>query len=213
MASKFKAIIFDLGGVLVEWDPHSGEFITASQLRILRNSKAWQDLDSGKLSLDEACKRFGKILGLDSSAVKTSLDQILRSVTVKKQLAELIPELKRIEPDLEFYIMSNICQEHFEVVRDADLPWSLFNSIFLSGALSMRKPDLCFFQHVIDAIGIEPSRIVMIDDKAANIDAARSTGIYGLLADEAQVEICTTLRNLMQYSSTLPRITKTEILV
>lgn len=54
MVSNFKAIIFDLGGVLVEWDSRSGKVITPSQLRMLRDSITWDNLDRGRISLDEA---------------------------------------------------------------------------------------------------------------------------------------------------------------
>lgn len=56
MASKFKALIFDLGGVLLDWDPHSVKTVSSSQLRMLMHSTAWYDLDRGNLSLDQACE-------------------------------------------------------------------------------------------------------------------------------------------------------------
>lgn len=60
----------------------------------------------------------------------------------------------------------------------------------------MRKPDLCFFQHVIDNIRLDPSQIVMVDDQVSNICAARSLGMHGLLADKALTETSQTLRNM-----------------
>lgn len=80
----------------------------------------------------------------------------------------------------------------------------MFSSVFASGYVGMRKPDLCFFKHVIDNIGFHPSQMVMVDGQAENICAARSLGIYGLLIDKASVDIvCQTLRNLFQNS--IPR--------
>lgn len=63
----------------------------------------------------------------------------------------------------------------------------------------MRKPDLCFFEHAIDQTGCRPNQVVMVDDQAENICAARSLGIHGLVADKNSVGIiCQTLRNLFQ---------------
>lgn len=69
----------------------------------------------------------------------------------------------------------------------------------------MRKPDLCFFEHVIDKIGCHPNQAVMVDDQAENVCAARSLGVHGLyLADEKSVNIFySMLWNL--FRSPLPR--------
>lgn len=96
-------------------------------------------------------------------------------------------------------------QEYFEVVQNLYLPWSLFSAVFTSGHVGMRKPDLCFFEHVIDKTGYHPNQVVMVDDQAENICAARSLGIHGLsLADKKSVNIFySMLWNLFQ--SPLPR--------
>lgn len=67
----------------------------------------------------------------------------------------------------------------------------------------MRKPVLCFFQHVIKQTGLHPSQIVMIDDTVENICAARSVGMYGLLANDKSSKSGGTLLNLLQ--DPLPR--------
>lgn len=96
-------------------------------------------------------------------------------------------------------------QEHFEIVQNLALPWSLFSETFASGHIGMRKPDLCFFEHVIDRTGCRPNELIMIDDQAENICAARSLGIHGLLMlNEASVNIvCQEVGNLVQ--SAIPR--------
>lgn len=62
----------------------------------------------------------------------------------------------------------------------------------------MRKPDLCFFQHVIAQTGLRPAELLMIDDTAENICAARSLGMQGLLMDNDQARKGGALRNLFQ---------------
>ena len=56
MASTFKALVFDLGGVLLEWDRHSINALSPGQFLTIMNSTAWQELDRGNLTLKEACK-------------------------------------------------------------------------------------------------------------------------------------------------------------
>lgn len=99
-----------------------------------------------------------------------------------------------------------LVQEHFDVVQKLDLPWSMFEYVFTSGEVGMRKPDLCFFQHVIDKIGLHPSQVLMVDDQADNICAARSLGIQGLLIGRAPAEIGQTLCNLL-----LDQVSRAEV--
>ena len=67
----------------------------------------------------------------------------------------------------------------------------------------MRKPDLSFFHHVIRKTGCDPSQLVLIDDTAENICAARSLGIHSLLVGTPLSKVGGTLRNIFQ--DPLPR--------
>lgn len=54
--SVFKALVFDLGGVLLDWDRHSVNALTPGQFMTIMNSKAWHSFDRGSITLKEACK-------------------------------------------------------------------------------------------------------------------------------------------------------------
>lgn len=56
MTSKFKALVFDLGGVLLERDRHSIDAISPEQLRAMADSAIWHSLDRGNVTLKEACQ-------------------------------------------------------------------------------------------------------------------------------------------------------------
>ena len=56
MASKFKVLIFDLGGVLLEWDRQSVNAVSPGQFLTIMNSTTWHSLDRGSVTLKEACK-------------------------------------------------------------------------------------------------------------------------------------------------------------
>lgn len=84
------------------------------------------------------------------------------------------------------------------MVQSIDLPWSIFDKCFASGAEGMRKPDLGFFQHVIKETGVHPSEIIMIDDTPENVCAARSQGMHALLVDKSLPNVGGVLLNLLQ---------------
>ncbi|KAK8078678.1 hypothetical protein PG996_004848 [Apiospora saccharicola] len=188
MPRKYKSIIFDLGGVLLKWDKSSANDLSAAQFTALLNSTVWHDLDRGELSVKDAC--VVKIWA-DAGSYPVPHRECLGRCTANpgsqpsNGSAHARPEGEN--PDLKFYVMSNISKEHFEVARDkVDLSWDLFTKCFASGYEGMRKPDLAFFQHVVNEIGGDPREMIFVDDSVENICAARSLGIHGVLMDEKQ---------------------------
>ncbi|KAL8993732.1 MAG: hypothetical protein Q9169_006129 [Polycauliona sp. 2 TL-2023] len=208
MAPKFKALVFDLGGVLMQWDRHSVNALAPAHFLNMMNSATWHSLDRGQIALKEACTDFGHMLGADPSIVQTALDQAQLSLRPNIPLVQTILDIKAARSDLKFYVMSNISRaslfqhlrkgEHLEMVQNIDFPWSMFDKTFASGLEGMRKPDLCFFQHVIRETGVDPSEIIMIDDTPENICAARSQGMHAILRDKSLFSIGRVLLNLLQ---------------
>ncbi|KAI4171331.1 MAG: hypothetical protein LQ346_008753, partial [Caloplaca aetnensis] len=198
MASKFKALVFDLGGVLLDWDRHGVTALFPNQFLTIMNTTTWHSLDRGNITLKDACKDFGLLLGADPSVVETALDQAQLSLRPNIPLVQTIRDIKAAQPELKIYVMSNISREHYEMVQSLDLPWSMFDKAFASGAEGMRKPDLCFFQHVIKESGVLPSEMIMIDDTDENICAARSQGMHAILVDKSLPSVGGLLRNLLQ---------------
>lgn len=125
MAFTFKALIFDLGGVLLEWDRHSVNALSPRQFLTLMNSLTWHRLDRGKVTLREACKvkycprenplrqlrnekEFGGMLGVDPSVVETAMEQAQLSLRPNIPLIQTILGIKASDPDVKLYVMSNI---------------------------------------------------------------------------------------------------------
>lgn len=61
----------------------------------------------------------------------------------------------------------------------------------------MRKPDLCFFEHVTKEIGVHPSEMIMVDDTPENVCAARSRGMHAILVHKSLPSVSKTLLNLL----------------
>ncbi|KAI8622937.1 HAD-like protein [Xylariaceae sp. FL1651] len=198
MSPTIKALVFDLGGVLLSWDRHTVTALSSSQFLTIMNSTAWHSLDRGLLTLGDACKKFGALLGEEPSVIKSAIDQAQESLVVNLPLVQTLLEVKAVNPELKLYVMSNISREHYKMVQKLGLPWTMFDHIFISGLEGMRKPDICFFQHVVQNTGFRPSEIVMIDDTAENICAARSVGMHGIFMDDEVTKSGSSLLNLLQ---------------
>jgi putative hydrolase of the HAD superfamily len=74
-------------------------------------------------------------------------------------------------------LLSNSWGDHYP-----DELWDgLFDAVVISGRVGMRKPEPRIFRHAAQALGLEPSSCVMVDDLPRNIRAAVGTGMAGVL--------------------------------
>ena len=53
-----------------------------------------------------------------------------------------------------------------------------FHYNFPSHQVGKLKPDPDYFQHVLDAVGAPPARVLFLDDNAINVDAAAALGLH-----------------------------------
>ena len=56
-----------------------------------------------------------------------------------------------------------------------------FDAMVFSGKVGMRKPDREIFEHAVDLVEAELSKSVLVDDAPANVEAAESYGLTGVL--------------------------------
>jgi len=178
--------IFDLGGVLLDWNPRhlyrklfDGD--EAAMEHFLANvcttewnqrqdagrtfAEAMQELfphHADKLELIEAFgKRFGEM-------VRGPIDGAL----------EVLAELK--ERNVPLYALSNWSAETFPLQRERFEFLSWFDGIVISGSEGVIKPDPRIFRILLERYGVTPQSAVFIDDVAANADAASALGIHGI---------------------------------
>jgi putative hydrolase of the HAD superfamily len=57
----------------------------------------------------------------------------------------------------------------------------MFDVVVISGEVGMRKPEERIFRHAVDLLGLEPHDCVFVDDLEANIAAAQTLGMTGVL--------------------------------
>jgi putative hydrolase of the HAD superfamily len=63
----------------------------------------------------------------------------------------------------------------------------VFNRVYVSSELGMRKPEKRIYTHVLDAWGVLPEESIFFDDLQENIDAAAEIGMATVLVDSGGV--------------------------
>ena len=180
-----KNVIFDLGGVLIDWNP---EYVYLDVFNGNRKKMQW--------FFDEICT-FGWNENQDAgyplaqaSADRIKLfpqyEQLIRMFygrweeMLGGQIDGTVAILKRlvVNPDYKVVALTNWSAETFPIaLRRFDfLHW--FKGIVVSGTEKTRKPFSEIYQITLDRYQLNPKKTLFIDDNKRNIEAAQKFGIH-----------------------------------
>ncbi|MEZ5865066.1 MAG: HAD family phosphatase [Geminicoccaceae bacterium] len=182
-AAPLELVLFDLGGVLIDWDPRRlyRKIIAdeAAMERFLSTvcTPAWNlELDRGRsfaLAVEELVAQHPEERPLIEAYQQRWLEMIGGPIGGTVALLE---ELATRRTPLR--ALTNWSAETFTLVHsDPDYDFlGRFAHIYVSGALGMIKPDDDIFEHVLEDTGLPAGSILFIDDSAANIRTAERLG-------------------------------------
>lgn len=190
-----KNIVFDLGGVLFARDKHkcSPEFIDF--FRFIRTDPMldfWVEYDRGTLTLDQVVDALCALHGCTPEVARAYLREAIDRQEPVRATERLVGELKRA--GYRLYVLSNMSREFIDFLRRADV-YALFDGEVVSCEEGTVKPEPRIYRILLDRYGLDPAQTLFIDDRAANIAAAREAGIDGFQFDPHDPEAsCEALR-------------------
>ena len=175
------AILFDLGGVLIElsgveqmlrWCPDMAD--SAELWRRWLRSPAVRRYETGGATGEEFAAAMVDEFSLpvDAAAFIRAFEHWPRGL-----YPGAIALLEELAPRYRLASVSNTNDLHWQRFRR---DWSLdarFHHNFPSHEVGKLKPDTEYFAHVIDALDIPAQRILFVDDNLLNVEAAASLGI------------------------------------
>ena len=180
-----KNIIFDLGNVLINYNPH--DFINKNVkeenrekfFKEIFQSKEWQDSDRGTLEYDEAVKIFSKRVPEERENIKKLFDNDIQDVLfVDKTNIKYLSTLKN--KDYKLYILSNFHKNSFRKISEINNFKTIFDGGVISYECHLLKPESNIYKAIIDKYGLIPEETVFIDDSLPNVQAAIKFNIHGI---------------------------------
>lgn len=187
-----KAVVFDMGGVLLNLDMErcvsafkndAGFTDIESYLDRYHQKGFIGDLEEGKINEDEFFSEC-----LKHCAPGTTMETVLHCfINLLTDLnAEMLDFIRNIRGKYDLYLLTNnnpLSRRAFDsMMAEKGLPSSeVFRKQFYSYEMHLQKPGKEIFCKVIDSIGLDPSEILFIDDGRNNIEAAAALGIKTLL--------------------------------
>ncbi len=186
-------IIFDLGAVLIDWNPRYmyRTLFTDEQEMIdfLANicTSDWNEEQDAGRSLQEGTdllvaqfpEHEANIRAFYSRWIEMLGEPFHDTVEIFKQLKE--------SGKYKIYALTNWSAETFPMARERFDFLGWFDGIVVSGAEKMRKPTPAFYQTLLDRYHVNADEALFIDDNYRNILAAEKMGIKCIHFTSAEV--------------------------
>ena len=189
--NSFDAIIFDLGGVIINLDYQ----LTIDAFKNLgltnfdemytqaKQSNLFDDFETGKISSQHFINSLLPYLPNGVSANKVVHAWNAMILDFPKERLELLDKLKS---NYRIFLLSNTNDIHLQAVKrsltnttDRKLE-SYFEKVYLSHEVKLRKPHKEIFELVCNEQNLDPSRTLFIDDTIGHIDGSIKIGLKGI---------------------------------
>lgn len=186
MTTSIQAVIFDFGGVLIQWDarnlyrryfpnqPQAMEKFLAD----VRFSEWNTKLDGGlpfKQGVTELSAQFPQYANLIQAFQEHWEESIGEPIA---GTIEILRKLK--QAGWPVYGLSNWSAETFPITRARHDFFDLLDGFVISGDVKLVKPDPAIFQALLQKIGRKAEECVYIDDHLPNVKTAQALGFIAI---------------------------------
>jgi putative hydrolase of the HAD superfamily len=191
-------IVFDFGGVLFNWRPI--ELVQRHLPRQAADAAStgalvadvfqgfggdWAQFDRGLLDAPQLVRRIAARTGLDAGDLAALVDGVAPSLTPKPDTVDLLLRLHAAGAALHF--LSNMPRPYAEHL-DRSHPdlMGCFRSGLYSSHVRLIKPEAELFELARSRFAAAGDRLLLLDDIAANVDAARANGWLAVQFSDAR---------------------------
>ena len=181
------AIVFDLGGVLIDLDYDScvrsfrevlGYERITELLDLSHQKGIYGDMEAGLITADEF--RAEVLRESRPGCVPADVDRAMAGLLIGMD-PKKVPLLERLAEKYALYGLSNnneisVARMH-AIYEENGLDWQrVFRKEFISSRMKLLKPSRAIFDAAAAEIGFPPAEILFVDDSQRNVDGARSAG-------------------------------------
>lgn len=201
--SELKAVVFDVGNILIRWDPDqmlrtyfSNDKDYAAFLDSTRLMWVNLDFDAGRPFADgiaELVAAFphyeAPLKAFDSRWTECVLHAIEDNVATLNALKAAGHTVHAI---------TNFAREKFDIARLRFPFLNSFEHTLVSADVGLIKPDYRIYHRFVRDVGLKPDELIFVDDSAVNIAAAKSVGYQVFHMPNADAAECEAFRGVLR---------------
>ncbi|WP_400194347.1 HAD family hydrolase [Hymenobacter sp. B81] len=180
------AIVFDLGGVLLDWNPRHlyrqlfNDKASMEQFLASVCTPAWNDAQDAGRPLAEATAQLVAEHPAHAAYIEAYYNRVDEMFGGPVQGTVAILEELRASGRYSLYALTNSSAETFPHALRLFPFLDWFDGIVISGEEKTRKPFPEIYQILLCRYGLEARRTVFIDDNPTNVKAAIAQGLLGI---------------------------------
>jgi 2-haloacid dehalogenase len=181
-----KAVIFDVGMVLYDWDPR---FLYE---RLIKDDRALEAFLRGVVTREWHFQHdAGRPFVETSAELSAQYPEHAELISVwgprfNDSIGDPIPGMHELVAELDargvpLFAITNFSGEFWRPFRAREAAlFDRFRDIVVSGDEKLMKPDAAIYRLALDRFGLQPHDAVFIDDNLANAEGARAVGIHAI---------------------------------
>lgn len=181
-----RAVIFDLGGVLVRTeDRTSREKLAESQgltydklSELIFDSQSAHQAMRGEITTEEHWDEVRKKLGLS----KEEFSQVPVEFWGGDRLDEdLVNYLRGLRPQYKTALLSNAWDDLRQMIEEVWNFADAFDKMVISAEVGLVKPEPAIYEKVVSDLNLVPAEAVFVDDFPENVAGAKAVGLEAIL--------------------------------
>jgi len=180
-----RAVIWDIGGVLVRTEDREPRMRQAERLGLTREALVYLVFDS----------EMGQKAQLGAVSAKELLEYVCQAVHLPVEEAanfeqeffagdsldvDLVNYIRSLRTRYRTGIISNAWDDVRSMINERWKMADAFDQIVVSAEVKIGKPDPRIFKLALENLGVAPEEAVFIDDFAHNIEGARAVGMHAI---------------------------------
>jgi putative hydrolase of the HAD superfamily len=188
-----RTIVFDVGGVLVRWQPlelmrqvlpqqayddASAKAVVAAVFEAFGPGADWSEFDRGRIDADTVATRIAARTGYPLQGLRALVEAIPEHIQPVPAGVALLERVRAVGHRLA--LLSNMPIAYAEHLEATHACFAWFEARVFSGRVGLIKPERAMFDHARDALALDLNHSLFIDDHAGNIDVARNCGWQAL---------------------------------
>lgn len=194
-----QTVIFDLGGVLLHWqpltllqqmlpqhapDPDGAQALARQLFQGFDPGSDWALFDLGQIQPDALARRIAQRTGLPVPDVQAVIDAIPPHLATLDGTEALLHELR--EQGHRLCFLSNMPAPYAEHLLREKPFFSAFEDGIFSAHVQQIKPDAAIYALAVERFGLQGQGVWFIDDVQRNLDAAQHHGWRSLRFHSAE---------------------------
>lgn len=189
-ACLVKAVIFDIGGVILDWVPERAfeQVMAPGQVQAFMDRigfHEWNRRNDGLASIADSEAELAARFPEDAEAIRAYRRHFPHTIT------EMVPGTAAVIAELaaagvHITALTNWAADMFAIGRERFGILQRFADIVVSGQEGIVKPDPAIYELACRRAGVAAGDAVFIDDSPANVAAATAAGLHGLVFTGAE---------------------------